>query len=1203
MPRINANRDSVDDRFSVLGFTVRTESPLYEIAVATDPTLFRADARARRVRRNFFSSRAQGALRARRGEAVYLLPQDVLANFVGSAKLYFGLATYREGTTAKPDFVQVPSEGNMYVGLTGLTERGLRRAVSALTPSSYGTTPGRDPSLEWGGDTLAQPAPAAAAPPSAGTAAARPNGAAPAAPAAAASLAYDDGFGAFPAPAPAGDSRTMTPVQAQEVLLRSYDGDLASQLRLFAETVQWVAGVDDTSRFPHSAICKLELWKNGSLQGWATGFYVGRRMLLTNAHVVNDADTLVVIPGKNGAGRSRAEEPFGRFTCTQMRAHERYTAGSRDFDMAVVHATQDAPNGKWLTPIEELRQSRPEGVGVCGYSARSRRTDLPGTIVNAVLNPDKQHVHRGFVRTISDENFQYDVQELAGSSGSPVYWIEAGSPPRAHVVGINAGPRDEVVNEGCRFTDAKVAWIRARAADWHESAAMALDDEPCSSDAPVQAMELLEQSYDGTLESQIRLFGQSAEWIAGVPDTRNFPHSAICFVGDIANGAEAEHGTAFFIGRHLLLTAGHVVDGMSRLVFVPGKNGRGIDATHEPFGRFEVALTSTNCFKYPGYAPTTGTDMALVYTGPANAAPGGRWFNIVEELRQSRPEGVGVCGYSQFSSRSGWLPALVNAISDPRKQHLHRGYVRTLPGNDLFTYDVQTLPGASGSPVYWIEAGSPPRLHMVGVHIAGDGDTTNRGCRMTDAKVAWLRAKAATFGEAHAFALEDSDAGRDFMGGDQSPERYAETEEASPDTCADTRPRAPRLAPPPAPIMQQPLGVDEPAAAATSETVAIASSVPGAAMQRTTVRRPNMELRLDQLHGLKHPGDQPPAQPRPLQDGAAVRLADWPKVNGADGTATAAPVEIRWQFDGVSLGNVQVAATATVAAGAGLRVGARILDDAVVYPRTAPAFAALRVRLDYAFESGGHHPIRAFQDVHLFGNGRYNIAGDWVRHGHADEGVAATALDTRSGPGSGSGSGSGSAAGSGSGVGSGSAAAPALPTFALPWEAGNAGRSTWTRELIAAVVAHKADLDRGNPDTFIPGYANLSADLQIRFWCEFLVAISRWESGWNPRDTFTEANGVDSIGLFALSYPDAQNFPLVGLDQARDTLKDPLVNLRAGVVVLSTLVARHRMVVGSATTGRNVEFKGGAAYWSVLRTERKHLADIRQTVKDAVGIH
>ena len=55
MPRIQANRDTIDDRFSVLGFTVRTESPLFEVAVATDPNLFKPENRARRARSNFFS--------------------------------------------------------------------------------------------------------------------------------------------------------------------------------------------------------------------------------------------------------------------------------------------------------------------------------------------------------------------------------------------------------------------------------------------------------------------------------------------------------------------------------------------------------------------------------------------------------------------------------------------------------------------------------------------------------------------------------------------------------------------------------------------------------------------------------------------------------------------------------------------------------------------------------------------------------------------------------------------------------------------------------------------------------------------------------------------------------------------------------------------------------------------------------------------
>lgn len=195
MPLVRANRDKIDDRFSVLGFTIRTESPLYEVGVATDPALFRAENRPRRNRRNFFSSRSYGVLRARRGEAVYMVPPDVLAQFVGQPRLYFGLATYREGSGGVPDFVQAPTAGNMYVDLSGLTERGLRR-LAARPGAAYGGNGGNDASLDWGGDAQPQ-APAVAAPvKTVQTAAPAP-----------AHAPYDDGFGDFPAhpamPAPA----------------------------------------------------------------------------------------------------------------------------------------------------------------------------------------------------------------------------------------------------------------------------------------------------------------------------------------------------------------------------------------------------------------------------------------------------------------------------------------------------------------------------------------------------------------------------------------------------------------------------------------------------------------------------------------------------------------------------------------------------------------------------------------------------------------------------------------------------------------------------------------------------------------------------------------------------------------------------------------------------------------------------------------
>ncbi|MGH8077452.1 MAG: hypothetical protein ACREPE_09045, partial [Lysobacter sp.] len=153
MAVIQANRESIDDRFSVLGFTVRTENPLFEIGLATDPELLKAENRQRRTASNFFSSRVLGASQSRRGEAVYLVPPNVVARFIGQPKLYFGLATYSEGDRSRPISVKIPDRGNMYVSLSGLTERGLRRTARSDGASGYGAG-GNGNGLAWGGDAL-----------------------------------------------------------------------------------------------------------------------------------------------------------------------------------------------------------------------------------------------------------------------------------------------------------------------------------------------------------------------------------------------------------------------------------------------------------------------------------------------------------------------------------------------------------------------------------------------------------------------------------------------------------------------------------------------------------------------------------------------------------------------------------------------------------------------------------------------------------------------------------------------------------------------------------------------------------------------------------------------------------------------------------------------------------------------------------------
>ena len=474
MPRIQANRDTIDDRFSVLGFTVRTESPLFEVAVATDPGLFKPENRGRRAHSNFYSSRAQGVTRARRGEAVYLVPPDVLGNFVGQPRLYFGLATYRENSRGAPDYVQAPTDGSMYVGMGQLTERGLRRSAASQSGSSYGqTNGGRDTSLDWGGDVAATTT-AAASTSSAVRSASATTPATSATPAVAVAAGYDDGFGAFP------EEDVLS--QAQDLLLRDYNGGLLEQLRFFGESVQWFAGVTNTREFPHSAICQVFDPTRGAEAEQGTAFYIGRNLLLTAAHVVAGMSSLIFVPGKNGQGVDATHEPFGRFTVASAnwRLHPSYVSSSRDFDFAIIKTQQAAPNGRWFNLLEELRQSRPEGVTVCGYSVRSRQSDVVSRLVSRTIDTRKQHLHGGAVRAVDNETFTYDIQTLPGNSGSPVYWIEASTPPNAHLVGVHVAGADDVTNKGCRLTDAKIAWIRARATEWGQASAMAVDDEDIS---------------------------------------------------------------------------------------------------------------------------------------------------------------------------------------------------------------------------------------------------------------------------------------------------------------------------------------------------------------------------------------------------------------------------------------------------------------------------------------------------------------------------------------------------------------------------------------------------------------------------------------------------------------------------------------------------------------------------------------------------
>jgi len=194
---LRPTRLEANDRFPMIGFTIRThgEPRRAEVVVGTDPELFTAAGKARRTPSNFYSSRAAGPLTAARGEAVFILPPEVVARFVGAEKLYFGLATAPASGPAAFVVDMMPTAASPYVSLRGLTGRSIRR-MRVLPTRMRADAPG---TLEWAGDA-AQPgqAPAQRAATAPANDKAQP---------AAEPVPYDDGFGDWKdhdrAPAPA----------------------------------------------------------------------------------------------------------------------------------------------------------------------------------------------------------------------------------------------------------------------------------------------------------------------------------------------------------------------------------------------------------------------------------------------------------------------------------------------------------------------------------------------------------------------------------------------------------------------------------------------------------------------------------------------------------------------------------------------------------------------------------------------------------------------------------------------------------------------------------------------------------------------------------------------------------------------------------------------------------------------------------------
>lgn len=154
----------------------------------------------------------------------------------------------------------------------------------------------------------------------------------------------------------------------------------------------------------------------------------------------------------------------------------------------------------------------------------------------------------------------------------------------------------------------------------------------------------------------------------------------------------------------------------------------------------------------------------------------------------------------------------------------------------------------------------------------------------------------------------------------------------------------------------------------------------------------------------------------------------------------------------------------------------------------------------------------------------------------------------------------------------------------------------WTALAVAAID------DIGGPmmstvpsdiDAFCPAYEGLDEAGRKAFWVGLLSGMARFESGFDPSVSFDErahcptcewaltrdGRNVVSRGLLQLSQESANAYRGCAVPIAdEESLHEPALNLRCGVAIINRLVSRDGVI--SAKQG---QWKGGAAYWSVLR--------------------
>jgi V8-like Glu-specific endopeptidase len=230
-------------------------------------------------------------------------------------------------------------------------------------------------------------------------------------------------------------------------------------------------------------------------------------------------------------------------------------------------------------------------------------------------------------------------------------------------------------------------------------------------------------------------FADYAAWRAGVPMAAysTFPHNAIAELAITRTDGVTEVGTGFYVGPNKLLTNGHVfMQGSNQAASIRVRLGKPPGIMWTTGGTtFTITNPASHCHPRWATGNEGGFDLGVLRTPGVSPTQ----FFPLPSVCPADDQNIVVCGYAKFTADP--VPMMQQG------QYMDGGRIAGAD-SEMYFFTNQSLPGGSGSPVFW-----PSRNGMVIAVFSGPRvvltpsgpdmhPSENRGVMLTPAKNTWI---------------------------------------------------------------------------------------------------------------------------------------------------------------------------------------------------------------------------------------------------------------------------------------------------------------------------------------------------------------------------------------------------------------------------------------------------------------------------------